>query len=59
MAAQLAVQQPVSGTLGISLVVDPAELISGVNTIEFATTNVPTGGYMPAVYNVDLLVSKQ
>jgi hypothetical protein len=67
MAAQLVLvddkgnpaPQPVSGTHGVTLAVDPAELISGVNTIEFATTNVPTGGYMPAVYNIDLLVSTQ
>ena len=59
MNAQLAAQQPVSGTLGLSLAVDPAELVSGVNKVEFATTNVPTSGYMPAVYNVDLVVSTQ
>ena len=58
-AAQLAAQQPVSGTLGVSLAVDPAELVSGTNTIEFATTNVPVYGYDPAVYDIDLLVSTQ
>lgn len=58
IAAQLAAQQPVSGTLGISLDVDLAELVSGTNTIEFATTNVPTS-YPPAVYNIDLIVSTQ
>ena len=58
IAAQLAVQQPVGGSLGLRLDVDPAELVSGVNTIEFATTNVPTS-YPPAVSNIDLLVSTQ
>jgi hypothetical protein len=58
IAAQIAAQQPVSGTLGVSLDVDPAELVSGTNTIELATTNVPTS-YPPAVYNLDLIVSTQ
>jgi hypothetical protein len=47
--------QPVSGTLPLVLDIDPAELHSGVNTIELATTDVPTS-YAPAVYNVDLIV---
>ena len=59
VAAQIAAQEPVSGSFGLTLDVDPAELISGVNTIEFATTNAPTGGYMPAVYNIDLIVSRR
>ncbi|HVK76654.1 MAG TPA: hypothetical protein VM734_25180 [Kofleriaceae bacterium] len=46
---------PVSGTLPLVLDVDPAELRSGVNTIELATTAVPTS-YPPAVYNLDLIV---
>ena len=58
IAAQITAQQPVSGTLGIKLDVDPAELVSGTNTIELATTNVPTS-YPPAVYNIDLIVSTQ
>jgi hypothetical protein len=58
MTAQIEAAQPVSGTLGVTFPVDLAELRSGVNTIEFATTNVPTFGYMPAVYDIDLLVSK-
>ncbi len=56
IAAQLAVQQPVGGSLGVRLDVDRAELVSGTNTIEFATTNVPTS-YPPAVSNIDLLVT--
>lgn len=66
MAAQLALvdtngnpaPQPVGGSLGVRLDIDPAELVSGTNTIEFATTNVPTS-YPPAVSNIDLLVSTQ
>jgi hypothetical protein len=50
--------QPVSGTLGVSLDVDLAELHSGTNTIEFSTTNVPIS-YQPMVYNLDLIVSTQ
>jgi len=56
IAAQLAVQQPVAGSLGVRLEVDPADLVSGTNTIEFATTNVPTS-YPPVVSNIDLVVS--
>jgi len=56
IAAQLAVAQPVAGSLGVRLDVDPAELSSGTNTIEFATTNVPTS-YPPVVSNIDLVVS--
>jgi hypothetical protein len=58
MAAQLALPtpQPVGGSVGVRLDVDPAELVSGVNTIQFATKNVPTS-YPPAVSNIDLLVS--
>jgi len=58
IATQLAAQQPVGGSLGLRLDVDLAELVSGANTIEFATTNVPTS-YPPAVSNLDLLVSTQ
>jgi len=36
------------GSFGVRLDVDVAELVSGKNTIEFATTNVPTS-YPPAV----------
>ncbi|HEY6877958.1 MAG TPA: hypothetical protein VI299_08055, partial [Polyangiales bacterium] len=56
-AEQLALIEalPVSGTLPLVLQVDPKELHSGVNTIEFATTRVPTS-YTPAVYNIDLVV---
>jgi hypothetical protein len=59
VAAQLAAQQPVAGSFGIMLDIDSAELVYGVNTIQFATTNVPTFGYDPAVYDIDLLVSTQ
>jgi hypothetical protein len=58
IAAQVAAQQPVAGSLAVRVDVDPTELISGSNTIEFATTNVPTS-YPPAVSNIDLLVSTQ
>jgi hypothetical protein len=58
IAAQLALQQPVSGTLGVSLDVDLTELVSGTNTIEFATTNVPMN-YPPIAYDIDLIVSKE
>jgi hypothetical protein len=60
IAAQLAAQpqEPVAGSLGVRLDVDLAELISGTNTIELATTQVPTN-YPPAVSNIDLLVSTQ
>jgi hypothetical protein len=54
IAAQLAAQQPVAGSLGVRLDVDPAELVSGINTIEFATTNVPMS-YPPVVSNIDLM----
>ncbi|HEY4177156.1 MAG TPA: hypothetical protein VGM90_10005 [Kofleriaceae bacterium] len=57
IATQVAAQQPVAGTLGLDLDVDVAELHSGTNTIEFATTNIPTS-YPPVVYSIDLLVSK-
>ncbi len=56
IAAQLAAQQPVAGSLGVRLDVDPAELVSGTNTIELATAGVPTS-YPPVVSNIDLLVS--
>ncbi len=56
ISAQLAAAQPVAGSLGLRLDVDPAELISGTNTIELATTHVPTS-YPPAVSNLDLLIS--
>lgn len=46
---------PVSGTLPLVLDLDPAELRSGINTIELATTDVPLS-YPPAVYNLDLIV---
>jgi hypothetical protein len=58
IAAQLAAQQPVAGSLGVRVDVDPAELRSGTNTIELATTNVPDS-YPPVVSNIDLLVSTQ
>ena len=58
IAAQLGAQQPVAGSLGVRLDVDLAELVSGTNTIELATTHVPTN-YPPAVSNIDLVVSKQ
>ena len=53
----IAAGQPVAGTFGISLDVDPSELISGTNTLELATTNVPTS-YPPVVYSIDLAVSR-
>jgi hypothetical protein len=56
IAAQLSVQQPVAGSFGLRLDVDLAELVSGTNTIELATTHVPTN-YPPAISNLDLLVS--
>ncbi len=56
-AAQMAMLDalPVSGTMSMLLEIDPAELRSGVNTIELATTDVPTS-YPPVVYNLDLIV---
>lgn len=49
--------EPVAGALGAMLDVDVAELHTGTNTIEFATTNVPTS-YPPVVYSIDLLVAR-
>jgi len=46
---------PISGTMSMLLDVDPAELHSGTNTIELATTDVPLS-YPPVVYNLDLVV---
>lgn len=46
---------PVSGTMALLLDIDPAELRTGTNTIELATTDVPTS-YPPVVYNLDLVV---
>jgi hypothetical protein len=57
-AAQMAMLEaiPVSGTMSMLLEIDPAELRSGTNTIELATTDVPTS-YPPVVYNLDLIVT--
>lgn len=57
IAAQAAAQQPMAGSAAVRIDVDPAELVSGTNTIEFATANVPTS-YPPLVSNIDLLVSR-
>lgn len=57
VSAQLAASQPVAGSFGVRVDVEVAELVSGTNTIEFATTNVPTS-YPPAISNIDLLVAK-
>ncbi len=56
IAAQIAAGQPVAGSLQVRLDIDPAELVSGTNRIELATTNVPTS-YPPVVSNLDLLVT--
>jgi hypothetical protein len=57
MAAQHAADQPFGGSVGVRVDVDLAELVSGTNTIELATTHVPTS-YPPVVSNLDLLVSR-
>jgi len=45
----------VQGTMPFVLEVDPSELHSGVNSIAFATTDVPMA-YPPIAYNVELVV---
>ena len=56
-ASQLALisAMPVSGTLPLVLDVDVSELHAGPNTIQLATTDVPTS-YPPVVYNLDLVL---
>jgi hypothetical protein len=48
IAAQLAAQQPVAGSIGVRVDVDLAELVPGTNTIELATTHVPTNTRPPS-----------
>jgi hypothetical protein len=57
MNAQRDAEQPFGGSVGVRVDVDLAELVSGTNTIQLATTNVPTS-YPPVVSNIDLLVAK-
>jgi hypothetical protein len=41
--------------LGQTIDVDPADLVDGDNTVEFATEHAP-GGFPPGVANVDLVL---
>jgi len=47
----------IAGAMALMLPVDPTELRSGSNDLEFVTTNVPTG-YRAYVANVDLVLER-
>jgi hypothetical protein len=57
-AALLTGPPGIQGALGEMIDVDPSDLVSGDNTLELLTENVPQN-YPPAIANVDLVLSAQ
>ncbi len=49
---------PNAGTRSTMLDVDVAELVKGANVLELTTTDAPTS-YVPAAFNIDLILSTQ